>query len=284
MISGIINVLKPAGMTSNQVLSHIKKVLHPNKIGHLGTLDPSAVGVLPVCINKATKLFDLYLKKDKEYKAIFAFGKTTDTFDSDGLITKIDNKTITESQIKAVLPKLIGKINQIPPKFSAKNINGVRAYELARQNVDFEVKPKLIEIYDIELVEKIKENTFLFDIKCSSGTYIRSIVRDMAELLETCGYMAGLIRTKSGNFDIENSVKLDDITENSILPLKKVLIDRKNVFVNDEFYDKITNGCSIKTIENDVENCVVICKDEIIGLGDIKNNVLKLHTYLKENQ
>ena len=118
MISGIINVLKPAGMTSNKVLTEIKKKLHPNKIGHLGTLDPSAVGVLPVCINKATKLFDLYLKKDKEYRAIFVFGKTTDTLDGDGKVTDFDDKVISKAEIERVLPQHIGKIDQIPPKYS----------------------------------------------------------------------------------------------------------------------------------------------------------------------
>lgn len=284
MISGIINVLKPSGITSNQVLTEIKKKLHPNKIGHLGTLDPSAVGVLPVCINKATKLFDLYLKKDKEYRAIFVFGKTTDTLDSDGKIIQFDDKIISKSDIQCILNKLIGKIDQMPPKYSAKNINGQRAYDLARKGIEFEVKPKQIEIYGIELVDEIQKNTFLFDIKCSSGTYIRSIVRDMANLLDTCGYMAGLIRTKSGNFDIENSVKLDDVTINDIIPIQKVLQDRQNVFVKDEFYDKITNGCEIKILNDDISNVVVYCKNQLIGIGDIKNNVLKINTYLKENQ
>jgi tRNA pseudouridine55 synthase len=284
MISGIINVLKPSGITSNQVLTEIKKKLHPNKIGHLGTLDPSAVGVLPVCINKATKLFDLYLKKDKEYRAIFVFGKTTDTLDSDGKIIQFDDKIISKSDIQCILNKLIGKIDQMPPKYSAKNINGQRAYDLARKGIEFEVKPKQIEIYGIELVDEIQKNIFLFDIKCSSGTYIRSIVRDMANLLDTCGYMAGLIRTKSGNFDIENSVKLDDVTINDIIPIQKVMQDRQNVFVKDEFYDKITNGCEIKILNDDISNVVVYCKNQLIGIGNIKNNVLKINTYLKENQ
>ena len=284
MISGIINVYKPSGITSNQALLKIKKVLHPNKIGHLGTLDPSAVGVLPVCINKATKLFDLYLKKDKEYRAIFVFGKTTDTLDSDGKITDCDNKIISVDQIVDILPKLIGQIDQIPPRFSAKNINGKRAYELARENIEFEIKPKQVQIYEIKLIKKLAENTFLFNIKCSSGTYIRSIVRDMASLLNTFGYMAALIRTKSGNFGIENSVHLDDVTEKDILPLQKVLTDRENVFVNEQFYDKINNGCEVKVLHDDVDNCVVYCGDELFGLGNIKNNILKLHTYLKESQ
>ena len=122
MKSGIINVLKPAGITSNAVLSQIKRILHPQKIGHLGTLDPSGVGVLPVCIGKATKLFDYYLNKDKQYRAIFVFGKETDTLDSEGAITNSNNKIVLESEILQVLPKLICNVSQLPPKYSAKKI------------------------------------------------------------------------------------------------------------------------------------------------------------------
>ena len=165
MNSGIINVLKPAGITSTAVLNRIKKQLNPNKIGHLGTLDPSGTGVLPVCINKATKLFDYYLKKDKEYRAIFVFGKETDTLDSDGKITQTYNKTITENDIQQVLDDFVGKQMQIPPLYSAKKISGKNAYELARSGKNFKLQPKEIEIYEIKLITKISFNTFLFDIK-----------------------------------------------------------------------------------------------------------------------
>lgn len=284
MISGIINVLKPAGMTSNAVLSKIKKKLSPKKIGHLGTLDPSAVGVLPVCINRATKLFDLYLKKDKTYKAVFVFGKTTNTLDSDGKVTDFDNKIIGREQIQSVLPQFVGKMDQVAPQFSAKNINGKRAYDLARQNIEFEIKPKQIEIYDIKLIEELRQNTFLFEIVCSSGTYIRSIVRDIATKLGTFGYMAGLIRTKSGNFSIENSIEIDEIDENSIIPMEKVLQDRKKILVKDEFYDKIINGCKVNVLIQDAEDVIVYCKQQLLGIGNVKNGILSMQTNLRENQ
>ena len=280
--SGIINVLKPAGISSNAVLSKIKKKLHPNKIGHLGTLDPSASGVLPVCINKATKLFDYYLKKDKVYKAIFIFGKTTDTLDSDGKITQIDSNEIDVDQITDIIPKFIGKIEQEPPKYSAKHINGRKAYDLVRKGVDFNLDAKSIEIYDIKLVHKISKNTFLFEIHCSSGTYVRSIARDMARELNTVAYVGSIIRTKSGNFEIESSVSVDDVSENSIVPLQNILKDWKNIFVNDDFYVKIINGCSVNIDETYAGNVVVYCKNRLIGIGEIKSGYLKIKTSLWE--
>jgi tRNA pseudouridine55 synthase len=282
MNSGIINVLKPAGMTSNAVLTHIKKTLHPNKIGHLGTLDPSGTGVLPVCINKATKLFDLYLKKDKHYRAIFVFGKTTDTLDSDGVIVDQNNCVVSLEDINSVLQSFVGKQSQMPPKYSAKKINGQIAYNLARENVEFELSPKEIEIYSIKVVCELSKNKFLFDIKCSSGTYVRSIVRDIATKLNTFGYMGAIIRLRSGNFDIANAIKLCDVTENSIEPLKNVLKDRQKIFISSDFYDKIVNGCKVHINHNDITDCVVFCNNELIGIGDVQNSVLKIKTNLRE--
>lgn len=282
MISGVINILKPAGITSNFVLTKLKKKFNISKIGHFGTLDPSGTGVLPVAVGKATKLFDLYLKKDKEYRAIFIFGKLTDTLDSDGKIEFEDNSIVSLEDIKSVLPKLIGKQAQMPPKYSAKKVNGQNAYQLARNGVEFELKTKDIEIYSIDVLEKISQNTFLFDIKCSSGTYIRSIARDMASMLGTYAYMGAIIRIKSGNFVIENSIGLNDVTMNDLISLEKVLQDRKKVFVCDEFYDKIINGCDVIVDEKNLKDCVVFCKKELIGIANINNGILHLQTNLRE--
>lgn len=282
MNSGIINVLKPAGMTSNAVLNIIKKQLRPNKIGHLGTLDPSGTGVLPVCINKATKLFDYYLKKDKCYRAVFVFGKETDTLDSDGQVINKDNKKITIQRIQNVLTCFVGRQAQLPPKYSAKKVSGQRAYDLARQDKDFELSAKEIEIYDIKVITEIATNMFLFEIKCSSGTYIRSLARDIAKKLDTYAYMGAIIRITSGNFNITDSIRLDEIDKHKIVPLKNILKDRQNVFVSDKFYDKISNGCEIYFDAKDADNVVVFCKGELFGIGNIKSNRLKLHTNLWE--
>lgn len=282
MNSGIINVLKPAGITSNYVLNQIKKKLHPKKIGHLGTLDPSGVGVLPVCINKGTKLFDYFMQKDKTYKTVFVFGKETDTLDSDGQVTKTDDVDISNKQILSVLPKLIGIQDQLPPNYSAKKIDGKKAYELARNGIEFELKPKKVNIFDIKLVKKLARNTFLFEIECSSGTYIRSIVRDMAKLLDTVGYVGAIIRTKSGFFHIENAIQIDEIDESKIISLKNVLQNAQKVFVSNEFYDKIINGNRIEIDCKDITNCIVFCKEQLMGIADVKNGVLKVKTSLWE--
>ena len=282
MISGIINVLKPAGITSNAVLSKIKRTLRPNKIGHLGTLDPSATGVLPVCINRATKLFDLYLKKDKHYRAVFVFGKETDTLDSDGIVINENSLIVSRNMLDDVLKSFVGRQKQMPPKYSAKKINGQTAYTLARNNVDFELNPREIVIYAIKVVEELGTNMFLIDIKCSSGTYIRSIARDIAYSLGTFGYMAALIRISSGNFELKDSVNIDQITENSIISIENCLKDKQKVFVPDKFYDKMLNGCKIDVDLQNCEDVIVFCNGELIGIGDVNFGQLKIKTFLWE--
>ena len=205
---------------------------------------------MPITIGKGTKLFDYFLKKDKGYLAIFTFGKTTATLDSEGEIIKTSDIIPTKEQIKSVLLSLEGEVDQVPPNFSAKNINGQRAYTLARENVDFVLPPKRVHIYNIELLEQVNKTSYLFDIKCNSGTYIRSIVRDMAEKLGTIGYMSGLIRTKSGDFEIDKAITIEELmldnAEEHLISLEEILKNFKRVDVAQEFYDKLTNGVALK--------------------------------------
>ena len=218
--SGIINVLKPAGISSNAVLSKVKKALNIKKVGHLGTLDPLGTGVLPVCVGKATRLFDYYLNKDKVYRTVFVFGKTTDTLDSEGLITNQNDVLVSKNDLLNILPEFVGKMDQMPPMYSAKKINGKKAYELARENKEVVLKPKQIEIYNIKLIEELQQNTFLLEVHCSSGTYIRSLARDIGNFCDSSAYLVGLLRTKVGNFKLEDAVGfeyLSDFTINSVL-------------------------------------------------------------------
>lgn len=278
--SGIINVLKPAGISSNAVLTKVKKALNIKKVGHLGTLDPLGTGVLPVCVGKATRLFDYYLNKDKIYRTVFVFGKTTDTLDSEGQITNESNVIVNKNDLLKILPEFIGKQNQLPPVYSAKKINGKKAYELARENKEVVLKHKQIEIYDIKLIEEIAQNTFLLEVHCSSGTYIRSLVRDLAEKLNTFGYMGAIIRTKSGDYTIENAVKLEDISFDNIIPIKKILENTEKIVLNSCLYDKIINGVEVNTDVCDKQNITVVCNDKIIGIADIVNNKILLKTFL----
>ena len=169
---GIIPVNKPKGWTSFDVVNKLKYKLKPLKVGHLGTLDPMATGVLLVTVGKATKLFDLMQEKKKTYVATFEFGYETDTLDATGDVQEKSEKIPSLDEIMNVLPKFVGEIDQIPPKYSAKSVNGVRAYDLARQNIDFELKPKKVKIYNIKFLS-FESGLLKLEIECGAGTYIR---------------------------------------------------------------------------------------------------------------
>lgn len=281
-MQGIINILKPSGMTSQKCVSIVKNKLGIKKAGHLGTLDPSGTGVLPICIGKATKLFDYYLNKDKVYRAVFVFSKQTDTLDSDGKIILENENIPTYEQITEILPKFIGTFDQIPPNYSRKCVNGKRAYELARVNADFELKPKTITIYDIKCLYQLSKTAFLFEIHCSSGTYIRSIVRDLSNALNTVGYMGSIIRVKSGDFSINDAVMLENCTDKDIIALERVLSGLEKIIVDDKKYFHLANGVKINLHEDINKNNVVIyCKNELFGIADIQNGVITIKTNLR---
>lgn len=210
-IDGVIILNKPLQISSNSASNKVKWLLSAKKAGHLGTLDPLATGVLPVALGKATKLFDRFLKKTKTYIATFEFGYETDTLDCEGEIENKKDCDITIGDINKVLDDFKGEISQMPPKYSAKRVNGKRAYDLARAGIEFTLSPKNITIYEIKVLNKLNKNIFEFEITCSSGTYIRSIARDMAYKLNTYGTMIKLVRTKCGIFDIKNAVTFEDI-------------------------------------------------------------------------
>ena len=283
---GLISLNKPSGMSSSDAVVKIKKLAHMSRVGHMGTLDPLASGVLIIGVGKATRLFDFYLAKTKTYIATFKFGVLTDTLDSEGVITKDGLRVPSMDEISAVLPSLTGKISQYPPQYSAKSINGVRAYKLARQGIEVELKPKDITINYIKLLDKVSKDEYTFEIDCSSGTYIRSIARDMGRLLGTEAIMTALIRTRCGVFDINNSIKLEDLTEENIeqqlTTLDMALKDIETyVITNDKDYAKIINGVAI-TANGEDRQVVVKYNDEILGLGEISLGLLKIKNYLKE--
>lgn len=232
---GFYNVLKPTGVSSGFVVNKIKRITN-EKVGHLGTLDPSASGVLSIAVGKATKFFDYFLNKDKEYVALAKFGVLTDTLDSDGTVIEKDNVNVSLQDIEKIISKMCGEILQIPPIFSSKNVNGERAYDLARQGKDVVLEPKKVQIYSMKVEKMHQNNLFRLKIHCSSGTYVRSIVRDIAKELGTNATTVCIIRTASGKFKINESVTLDDIAENkekhlikinSILNLPEIELDEK---------------------------------------------------------
>lgn len=283
---GIINIYKPCKMSSNYCLTILKKELGIKKLGHLGTLDPLACGVLPVMVNKGTKLFDYYLNKDKIYRAVFTFKTETDTLDSEGKIIKQSSYMPTQEEVKNACNQLVGDIEQIPPIYSAKNINGERAYNLARNGKTVELKPKKVKIYYINLIKQINETSFLFEIECSSGTYIRSIARDLGKLTDSCAFMSALIRVNSGNFNILSSTYVKDLTkdnlEDKIVKLDDLFANNNIIYLDKTYYKQISNGMSIKYTCEDCENVVVYCDNILIGLARIKDNILKITTNLMD--
>ena len=214
--NAIINLNKPTGMSSFFAVKKVARILGVKKAGHMGTLDPYGTGVLLIGVNKGTKLFEEYLNKTKTYIATFHFGYETDTLDSEGSVIKENDKVVTIQEIEKILPSFLGKKNQMPPNFSAKKINGKRACDLIREGKEVELKPKEIEIFKIECINSFNDNNFVFEITCSSGTYVRSICRDLAYKLSTYGTMVSIIRTKCGAFCIENSCTLDELQNGRI--------------------------------------------------------------------
>lgn len=285
-MNGLVILNKESGISSNTACRKVGKLLGEKKVGHLGTLDVLASGVLPVALGKYTKLFDFFLKKQKEYIATFTFGYETATLDNEGEIINKSSNIPTKSQIQEVLNKFIGIQEQIPPKFSAKKLNGKCAYTLARQNIDFELKPKKIEIFSIELLSQESTNSYKFRIVCSSGTYIRSIARDLAYMLNSFATMTNLVRIKMGDFDIENSFSLEDIEkhkEKSILSLDKVFNAFEKIEIIDENVDKLLNGQSIMTDFKNTDDIIVLNNNEVVGIGKIFESKLKLKIQLKEH-
>lgn len=279
-MTGLLILNKPKGVSSNKVLYNVKKCFKGEKIGHLGTLDPMATGVLPVCVGKATKLFDFFLSKTKTYKAVFTFGVETDTLDCEGTVVKSCDILPSLEQINQVLPLLQTTYEQLPPKYSAKSINGVRAYELSRKGIDFDLKPKLVTINTFKLLKQIDEKSFEFLIDCSSGTYIRALARDLADKLNTCAYMSDLQRIRVGAFNIENAVNIDDICQEKLIKIEDVLCNLEQLTVDDNYYINLKNGVKVSVCEKDKTNILVFCKNKLIGLADIVDNYIKIKVYL----
>jgi len=282
---GIVNINKPEGVTSQQVVNKVKKILKCDKVGHLGTLDPAGSGVLPITLGRATKLFDYFSEKIKIYRAIFVFGKETDTLDSTGCIVVNSNNIPDIENVKKACNSLIGEIDQVPPKFSAKHINGIRAYELARENIEFEIPTKKVTIYKIDVISQLSTTAFLFEITCSTGTYIRSICRDLAYKLNTFAYMPLIIRTQMGKFAINNTISFNEFlsSENPkeyITSIDEVL-DDEVLYLNNEEIKKIKNGMTIiKNLPN--KRYLINENGKIVAIAKSLNNRLKMEIYLDD--
>lgn len=287
MLNGIINVYKEQDFTSHDVVAKLRGILHQRKIGHTGTLDPNATGVLPVCLGRGTKLCDMLTATKKQYKVTFIFGKETDTEDIWGTVTKIFEEKISEDQIEDTILSFVGDYMQIPPMYSAKKIQGKKLYELAREGKTVERKPQLVKIYDIcDIVIDYPQVTMT--VTCSKGTYIRSLCRDIGYKLHNGACMTELIRTKSSGFSIENShtlaeieeiMKIGDI-ENIIIPVERVFLNYQKATVKKNHYKLLYNGNPLKyscfhesNIDTGKKIRVYDEEEHFIGIYYWKNNL-----------
>ncbi|MBO4594638.1 MAG: tRNA pseudouridine(55) synthase TruB [Clostridia bacterium] len=280
---GFININKPVGKSSAFAVGRVKK-LFGCPCGHMGTLDPMASGVLPVGIGKASRLFPYLLDKEKTYVAEFTFGYETDTLDDTGKKVSDGGRIPARAEIENALPFFIGNIEQIPPKFSAKCVDGKRGYELARKGVDFTLSAKTVEISDFRLTEAKEGGAFSFEISCKGGTYIRSLCRDLAHKLGTKAVMTGLTRTKSGAFDLNNAMPFNELSdlksaEKYIIPADSV-VDFEKLFLDKKTAEKIINGLfddiGVKDGTYRVYN-----ETAFLGIGVAENGVLKIKSYVR---
>lgn len=276
-MDGVFFVDKPKGVTSRDVVNTIIRKTETRKVGHTGTLDPLATGVLIICVGKATKLVDTLTAQEKVYEAEVCLGIETDTLDSEGTILKKMDVSITEEKIDSVLKSMIGEYNQEVPKYSAVKVNGKKLYEYARSGEDVTLPIRNVKIFELERISSIKEKdeTYFFSIRTrvSKGTYIRSLIRDIAYKLNTVGIMNNLRRTKQGNFTIEQCKELDNIHLSDIHSISEVLQDIYRVVVDDVLKKDILNG---KILDNRYNRKEILFVDE-------ENAVLALYrTYEKD--
>jgi len=249
MINGILNVYKESGYTSHDVVARLRGILKERRIGHTGTLDPDAVGVLPVCVGKATKAISLMEDRDKSYRAVLRLGVETDTEDMSGRILCEKEVLSTEQEVYETVKSFQGVISQIPPMYSAKKVNGRRLYELAREGIVVERKPETVEIHEID-IEKIALPLVTFTVSCSAGTYIRSLCRDIGMKLGCGGCMESLVRTRAGRFSLSQAVPLEVIEEYKkadrmgelILPIDALFEEDPAYFAGQDLTRRLYNG------------------------------------------
>lgn len=290
-MQGVINIFKNSNMTSFDVVRKVKKIAHEKKVGHTGTLDPEAVGVLPVCLGKATKIIDYIMIAPKTYKVIFSLGFKTTTYDLEGeVLDRKDISNLKEEDVLETINSFKGTYNQIPPMYSALKKDGVRLYDLARQGIEVEREGRDITIFDIKDI-KINLPEVTMTVTCSKGTYIRSLCYDIGEKLKVYATMTKLRRTATSIFNEEDSVNIDLLTEENInkylIPIDKALESYPKTVINNRFRKLLINGAKVydkRLLKDNIEKNVlyrVYDEDDIfIGLGIKDENGFKLEKLL----
>ena len=274
-MNGVLNIDKPAGMTSHDVVARVRRLAHQKRVGHAGTLDPDATGVLLVCLGQATRLSDLLADEGKEYQAVLALGRTTTTEDASGdTLTEADASHITEADLRELLPRFTGFIEQVPPMVSAVHHQGQRLYELARQGVTVErmARPVQIDALTLQDFAPGARPTATIDIVCGKGTYIRTLCADLGAALGVGGHMARLRRTRVGSFRVSKAVPLDTLTETNLADYRvsaaAALAYLPAQTVDDAMREDVWQGRSLPTDMADVPIVLVLDADgELMGLA-----------------
>lgn len=279
-MDGIIIINKPKNYTSHDIVRKAKKLLN-EKVGHTGTLDPNATGVLPLLIGKGTLLSKYLIEHDKIYEAVLKLGEKTDTADGEGKVLEnqnVEQSILKKENIERIFNNLEGKQEQIPPMYSAIKLNGKKLYEYARKGIEVEVKPRTIEIYKLELI-KIEDMEIIFRVSCSKGTYIRTLCEKIAEELGTIGYMKELKRIQVGEFNIKDSITIEElenqeIVSNKFITIEKYFSNYENIVLNERKFQLFLNGVQL-TYELKDGIYKIYKENEFIGIGTVKNKLLK---------
>jgi tRNA pseudouridine55 synthase len=284
-MDGVLNIFKPVGITSFEVVRRVKRISNTKKVGHAGTLDPEASGVLPVCIGRGTKIIEYIMESTKVYRVQLKLGVITDTYDREGKIVSVKDVLVNDNTIIDTILSFKGESYQVPPMYSALKVNGKKLYELARSGVEIERTPRKINIYDIK-IHSIESPLVEFEVKCSKGTYIRSLCFDIGNKLLCGGMMNNLERVATGRFEIANSIDINELTEenisNHLINMENALAVYSHVVVDDKFEKLLINGVNIMdpqlTIKIPDETLMRVygSNNELIGLGMKSNNAFKI--------
>ena len=278
---GFLNVYKPKGITSHDVVSALRRITKVKQIGHTGTLDPFAEGVLPICIGKATRLIE-YLDDDKAYTGTIQLGSSTTTYDLEGEEVNFSDKKVTLNEIEAALDKFRGEIDQLPPIYSAIKVNGKKLYEYAREGKEVKIEPRRVNISKLEILEYDETNRRLtLHIECSKGTYIRSIAHDLGTELTTFGHLVKLVRVKAGMFEVNNAVSLvhiqtkEDVEKLLIAPLTK--LNYMTYELNKNELVKVSNGTAIMPSKELPENSLILLtsQERLIAAAKMTKGLLR---------
>lgn len=276
---GFLNIYKPQGKTSHDVVAILRRITKIKQIGHTGTLDPFAEGVLPICIGKATRLIE-YLDDDKAYIGTVQLGKSTTTYDIEGDVINVSDKKVTLQEIQEALPKFRGEIQQLPPIYSAIKINGKKLYEYARKGEEVKIQPREVNIYKLEVVNFDEEKqTVDLHIECSKGTYIRSIANDLGEALGCYGHLIKLVRIKAGKFGINEAIKLDtletkeQVEKSLIYPLEYLNYPKYELSESEK--EKVSHGMGVN-INLDNGTTLLTSDDKLIAVANVENKKAKV--------